>query len=1438
MLLVTGTVAIGQNIIRPKIACPNDIWVNAYNGVLFYQRVDINIPTAGENPLAAVFDYNSSFASYNFGYGNGWSLAYEWRCNTYGDTIVIMQGDGRTDAYLPDGDGFKAPEGVFNKLNLSNGNLTLTTPEGVSYVFLPVLQNDGMTVALNDSRASYVTDRNGNVIHIVYTEGRITRMTDMMNRAIRFEYNSEGYLSRLWVDGTARQWTYDYDAHGNIISVTSPLQNTVYYGYDKENRINRFTDAAGHSTNITYSPDGEVNRVKTELSDMSIRYELSSSKTVVVDYLDDGNNQFTTYVWDTLGRVVEKSGNCCGYTSKLVYDDNDNITSSKDALGNETTYTYDERGNMLSMTDPLGYTENYSWHHQYNLPTSYTDRAGHQYSYTYDNHGNLTKITGPENYQVQYTYNDHGQPTKRTDALGNETIYAYDTYGNLTSHTDALGHTETFTYDLMGNLLSYTNPVGNATTYSYNAEEKLVSTTDPTGARTTFAYTPKGYVQTIIKPGNSSFTYSQNAHGQLVAFTDPLGATMYFTYNAKDKITAMRDALGNVTQYEYDDRDRMTSVTDPLGNSIHYTYDAMGRPTAAAYSNGLTKEYQYDAIGQLIQVSDNLGTLYKVTYNALGQKTRVLTAKTRTGDNYTYDTTSRTYDNRGRLHTVKRPGNQTVTYTYDAMNHLTALTDAGGNTQTYVYDAAGYLVSYTDPLQGTTQMTYDDAGRQLSVTDPKGNITSYTYDAAGRITQVTFPNNKTEQYTYDQRGNIVRFKDKAGNEIHYTYNAANRLISIIYPDGNSDQYTYDALGRMLSVSGGGSSVTMSYDALGRTLTEAVTNPFSTYATPPTTAYAYDDEDGSVTITYPNGRKVKTDFDLRNRPSTVSSTVSPTIPTFQTNATYTIRADNRTAQLTYGNSVNTTYRYGKDRRPSAIVAGVDENNPLQYLHMGYDPVGNILAQIDSVSLARSEFYQYDALSRLTELNVGTPSTLTQTNNQSLIQKYNYDAVGNRTSTKTIMQTGIQTVNYASNSINGYTQVGNRAMQYDGNGNLVNDGIHTYQYDYANRLVSVDNGATATYIYDPLGRRIRKTNGRNWTTDYFYAGRQMIESTSTTKSNNNTITQSTTDYVYSPLTDDVLMVWRGDDKYYFHKNRLGSTVAVTNASGAVVERYSYDVFGAPKFFAPNGAERASSVIGNDILFVGREYDRETGLYYFRARYVSPSTGQFLQQDPLLYVDGYNLYAYVGNNPTNYVDPTGLSKDGRGDCGGTGPNNPDNVDPGNPMADLGASAGACAFATIGGCLSAKLGAKMGFVTEIQHNYDNGIGVTGDFYFEIQPYALFDYGTGVGVFASANANLEAALGNGQFDEMGWSKETYNQASVAAGPLGETAQWKNADDVSLGGSAGPMSLSHDSNGTTSASIGTGKSLDLGAQYSEHTVHKVTGPSIRIPVPAIVRLLL
>ncbi len=100
-----------------------------------------------------------------------------------------------------------------------------------------------------------------------------------------------------------------------------------------------------------------------------------------------------------------------------------------------------------------------------------------------------------------------------------------------------------------------------------------------------------------------------------------------------------------------------------------------------------------------------------------------------------------------------------------------------------------------------------------------------------------------------------------------------------------------------------------------------------------------------------------------------------------------------------------------------------------------------------------------------------------------------------------------------------------------------------------------------------------------------------------------------------------------------------VNLTDAAGTVTESYTYDEYGRPL---------SSSFVGNRYFFTGREYDKETGLYYYRARYYDPAMGRFLTQDPIGYAGGMNLYGYCGNNPVNFVDPWGLYEVGPGGMG----------------------------------------------------------------------------------------------------------------------------------------------------------------------------------------------
>jgi len=115
------------------------------------------------------------------------------------------------------------------------------------------------------------------------------------------------------------------------------------------------------------------------------------------------------------------------------------------------------------------------------------------------------------------------------------------------------------------------------------------------------------------------------------------------------------------------------------------------------------------------------------------------------------------------------------------------------------------------------------------------------------------------------------------------------------------------------------------------------------------------------------------------------------------------------------------------------------------------------------------------------------------------------------------------------------------------------------------------------------------------------------------------------------------------YYYHLNALGSSIALSDAAGNVQERYSYEPFGKPTIYNAANVVVASSSFNNPYLFTGREYDPESGLYYYRARHYSPNLGRFIQQDPIgQYGDinnHGNAYTYVGNNVVNVSDPLGL-------------------------------------------------------------------------------------------------------------------------------------------------------------------------------------------------------
>ena len=122
-----------------------------------------------------------------------------------------------------------------------------------------------------------------------------------------------------------------------------------------------------------------------------------------------------------------------------------------------------------------------------------------------------------------------------------------------------------------------------------------------------------------------------------------------------------------------------------------------------------------------------------------------------------------------------------------------------------------------------------------------------------------------------------------------------------------------------------------------------------------------------------------------------------------------------------------------------------------------------------------------------------------------------------------------------------------------------------------------------------------------------------------------------FVHGPGIDEPIAMTRGGQTSYYHADGLGSFIGLTNSSEAVVQTYEYDSFG--------NITNQTGTIQNTYTYTAREFDTESGLYYYRARYYDPQIGRFISSDPIGFLGGdINLYRYVKNNPVNLIDPSG--------------------------------------------------------------------------------------------------------------------------------------------------------------------------------------------------------
>ena len=468
----------------------------------------------------------------------------------------------------------------------------------------------------------------------------------------------------------------------------------------------------------------------------------------------------------------------------------------------------------------------------------------------------------------------------------------------------------------------------------------------------------------------------------------------------------------------------------------------------------------------------------------------------------------------------------------------------------------------------------------------------FTYDPLGRKLSETRAGT-TMSHEYDAVGNRIKRTDHNGAVTDYAYDDLNRPTTKTYQGAVDSTFTYDDLSRLLTAANGAGTVSFTYDNRGRVDT-------TTDVHGRVVDYDYDAK-GNRTLLKLNGANfAQYAYDAADRLSTMSDFAA------SGGTVYAYDNADRLAQRTYQSGTNkqhviTTYAYdGLSRQKQSWSKR--SNTTLLKLDYTYDNAHRITQIVES---GRTRTYGYDNLDRL------TAATDTVAGSES----YAYDAVGNRISSH-------RSASYSHGPFNRLNSSATANYTYDLNGSMLTradaGGTMTFAYDLEKRLVGANNGSgsTSEYRYDALGRRVStKAPGQAAAVKHTFDGDDLL------LSDNASVLSK---FLNGPGIDNkVTAQLNGGVRTFYLGDHLGTTMGTTGPTGAFTAAPRGDSFG-------NGA--------ND--FTGRERDAFTGLHYYRARWYDANLGRFTSEDPIGFEAGdINLYAYVRNNPVRFNDPFGL-------------------------------------------------------------------------------------------------------------------------------------------------------------------------------------------------------
>jgi RHS repeat-associated protein len=899
-----------------------------------------------------------------------------------------------------------------------------------------------------------------------------------------------------------------------------------------------------------------------------------------------------TYDSAGLASMVDVSGN----VTLIGRDGSGRLTTIQD-VGSGRTLTLGYEGSpsrLTTLTGPTGLIATYTYNDNQLSAVVFSNDSG--YSFTYDGSGQVLTVGDPTGRTLEtHTYSDGKALTSEIADGRDKLTLSYDDL--QTTVTDALGNVGIFDFTsvwglhlvrkVTGACSACEGPHGQSQEWTYDSKGRVKSYKDGAGNTTTYQYDP--------------------ATGDLVKVTDPLLEETLYTYDAQGRVLSRTLPDTGATFYTHGPAGPLT-ITDALQRQTTFDYTPQGKLWHVTNPRGKITTFEYHPTGDLWKVTNPLQAVTTYGYDALGRRTSTADPLLRT--------TSSTYNIRGQVTSVtapdQTPEGRTTSYTYDLGGRLTDVTDPKNKVTHYVYDSYGRLQHVEDPAHGFTEYGYDLMSNLTSIEDARDKVTSFEYDTFNRVKKVIYPGNRNENFTYDAAGRLATRVDRKGITTTYTYDGGSRLTSKSYSDTTpAVAYGHDDVGRLTSASSTAESLAWQYDLAGQLTWETSGYNDSIIA------YTYDPDGNRETIRRDGSLHLTYGYDDADR---LTSIVWGT-------ATFGFSPDvaSQRESLTYPNGTVTSYLYDPGSRLTSVGAKLGATVITQTGYE-YDKASN---RTSKATPAFTEAYLYDDLYRLTQASRGTPT-----------EAYTYDAVGNR-----LTSLAAPTPPWAYSDRNELLSFNATTLAYDLNGNLTSkaEPLATwgYEWDAENRLTRVlKNGSeVARFVYDPLGRRIEKTTPEAMR-EYLYDGEDILVEKLSHPVDEDEIVEPTQNlYVHGPGVDEPLAVQHGTGAvWYYHADGLGTILKTTDGAGAVVSSYGYDAFGLRE-------QDTRAAYG----YTSREWDSDTGLYYYRARYYDPKIGRFLSEDPIRFLGGNNFYTYVENDPVNRVDPSGLAAMGLGLGGG---------------------------------------------------------------------------------------------------------------------------------------------------------------------------------------------